>query len=363
MALAIISSILDVKITLALSLTLILSATLSQILLGTASQRNIAVSIDDKSKKMTLFKGEVGSASIKIVSSRTRFVSVRVSSIRGPDGLEVTIDSEENDRITLRTMPNYAGRFSGLTAFFDLSDPLGLFQKRLTITLLDFTVDSLPKSLLLDVRDVRPISLTLGERAGKSAGYGQEFFALDEYRPSNERRAILWKRVARATDDKLVIKVRESNIPKTQKITLISWANRYSAEKLRLVDLACEGAGLIGKTLLSIGCDIELIFVKEGEVRIAHATDIFELSRSLLEMSTSDLASDDQTYSLLSESDICITGLKELEESQAFASELASKPTLLIREEGATPQRISDLSLLFSGTEDVSKLIRGVIGK
>ena len=135
--------------------------------------------------------------------------------------------------MTFSFEPEYAGRFEGLTVTFELRDPLQLFHKTMQISRPDFIIDSLPISLLADVRVARPMSMTLGERTGRTHGAGQEFYALDEYTNQVEKHDIMWKAVARMPDDnKLIVKVRESNIPKTLKIGILRLEQRKAEEEL-----------------------------------------------------------------------------------------------------------------------------------
>jgi len=259
--------------------------------------------------------------------------------------------------------PEYAGRFKGLTVNFELRDPLQLFHKTMQISRPDFIIDSLPKSLLADMRVARPMTLTLGERTGRTRGSGQEFYALDEYSNQVEKHDIMWKAVARMTDEnKFVVKVRESNIPKTLKIGIVKYAKRRFEEELRWTDIACEGAGLLGYVVLLIGCDVELIYGGGDHAAVSHAADISELSSSIMEMSVSGETSSEETYSIISESDICITGMKELEE-QLFANAVSRMPSLLVSEPEADVRVIGDRSVVFTGTEDVNPLVNAVVGK
>ncbi|MHB8568030.1 MAG: DUF58 domain-containing protein [Nitrososphaerales archaeon] len=359
-ATAIISSILDVRITLALALSLLIAALVSQLLLGTASVKNMSIEIDEPS--LAIFKGETVTETVRIISHRRRFVDVQLDSINGPAGVEASIVSESSDSMVFSFKPAYAGRFEGFTAIFTFSDPLSLFRKRMKFERLDFVLDSFPKSLLSETRAVRPVSLSLGERTGRTSGFGQEFYAIDDYRPSSEKRSIYWKKVARMPDDKLVIKIRESNIPKTMKIGVIRTSQREIEDSIIFLDIVAEGAAMLGKILLSIGCNVELLYHRDGSVLTALASDLSELSHAIVEMSTCEVASSEDVFSIIVDSDICITGFKELG-SPKFAEVISTKPSLIVKEEGANPATIGELALIFSGSEDVGRIVNEVVGK
>ncbi|MDA4111905.1 MAG: hypothetical protein OK439_05160, partial [Thaumarchaeota archaeon] len=68
------------------------------------------------------------------------------------------------------------------------------------------------------------------------------------------------------------------------------------------------------------------------------------------------------TSEILYESDICVTGLKEIE-LDLLAVAAARKPCLLIKDKDTFPMTIGNLSVIFSGNEDVSELVNKVVGR
>ena len=398
---AIISTILDVRIALALAFAMALSALASQILLATSSGRNISIRMEDP--QVTVFKGEHVLRRLVIVSRRKRFVSVEASSVEGPEGVDISVVSQAQDSLSLSFVPHFSGRFQGIVVTFELRDALQLFRKRMVFAVNDFTLNSLPNSLTAEVRVARPMALALGERAGRTRGSGQEFYAVDEYHPETEKKDILWKKVARLPGDHLVARIRESNIPKALRIALIrtqpidaferkrnggallsttnsridtresSRESRAQIERLTWIDRACEGAGALGKMLISIGCDVELVYASrmssttgsmngDGGIASAYALDLQELSRAIMEMSTCAYADLSLCGEMILNSDICITGTRDLE-NETFAREVSRKPALLIEEEGSVPASVGEVAILYSGTEDVSRLIYAVVSR
>ncbi len=79
-----------------------------------------------------------------------------------------------------------------------------------------------------------------------------------------------------------------------------------------------------------------------------------------MEMSRSGRSDRELTSQILSASDICITGMKELEDG-LLALEVARKPSLLIKDLDLFPKTIGNLSIVYTGSEDVSKLVNTVV--
>jgi len=357
---AIISSLFDVRLILALCLSLLVSAGLSELILARATTGNISVSFNDP--HLVCFKeGEIRE-SFQINYKTRRFVKVRISAIKGPRGVETIPDETSPDAMKLIFRPKYAGRFQGLSATFEFKDPLELFSKFLQVTIDDFVLDCIPASMFKEIRATRPMALALGEKIGRTHGSGQEFYSIDEYNPMVERKNIFWKKIASMPDERLLVKVRESNIPKFLTIGLIRTATRGEEEQLQWRDLACEGISLLGKNIFTLGCGVNLVFEStKGPVRL-EALDLAELSEGVMQLSVGQIGDVESTSELLYQSDICVTGLKELD-IDLLAIAVARKPCLLIQDKETFPSVIGNLSVIFTGNEDVSELVEKVVGR
>ena len=370
---AAICSFLNIRMLVALSLVMMIAALISQLILASSSGRNIKVEL--QRSHLSVFKGDSTLEKVKIESKRRRFISVKVVSLKGPEGIESSYEESNSDDsfdIAFSFEPHYAGRFSGLTAELELRDPLQLFYKRTRIARPDFVIDSLPRSLIAEINVARPMSITLGERAGRTRGSGQEFYALDRYTTESEKRDIMWKTVARMPDDRLIVRIRESNIPRTMKIGVVRKAPRTPEEELKWMDIACEGVGMLGQIILLIGCDVELVYNADNRVQVDHAAGLTELSSMIMEMSSSKIVGggdEESIASIVADADIVITGMKELleeEEKQPFiAHAIARKPSLLVSEleEENIPESTGDLSVVFTGSEDLTRLVNRVVSK
>jgi uncharacterized protein (DUF58 family) len=351
------ATVIDIKMVLALSFSLVAVALISKLVLAKASEENIA--INPSADHISCFKGEEGKIDLEIRPSVNRFVTASLTKVIPPQGAEAKIVQSDPTVSSLIIRPKYAGRFSGISAEFELVDPLQLFKKKVDYTSKDLTIDCYPSSLLKEIRAVKPISVALGEREGSTHGAGLEFYSLEDYRGSSERKNIFWKKVASRPDERLLMKIREANIPRTLTICLIRTGPR-SSDSLRWVDSACEGVGLIGKIILEMGCDVEILF-DNGKVVGIETSSLRELSKAVMEMSAYQQSNLDNASLLLARADICVTGFRELE-NLLFASAVARKPSLLIEDDDAKPARIGELAVIYGPDKDLSSLVYRVVG-
>jgi hypothetical protein len=351
-----VASLLDVRVVLAVCLSLLFAAGLSELILAAATTGNVRVDLEDP--HLTCFKeGEVVE-NVSIKYKRKRFVRVLVSSVKGPESVD-TITNDSSEGLSFTFKPRYAGQFQGLRVTFEFLDPLGLFRKTLEVVRDDFVIDCYPASLLKEVRQTAPLTLALGERTGRTHGSGQEFYSIDEYNPSVERKNIYWKKIASLPDERLLVKVREANIPHSVAIGLVKTSSR-GPKDLEWMDIACEGAGILGTNIFSLGCDVILLFCSDDGIARCEASDLLEFREGLMQLSHSQASDTLRTSEILAEADICIAGFKELEDP-LLAGEVARKPSLLIEDPDSHPRAVGNQSLVFTGTEDVGELVNRVI--
>ncbi|MGI0090980.1 MAG: DUF58 domain-containing protein [Nitrososphaerales archaeon] len=354
------ATIIDIRIVLALCFSMLVAAAISELILARSSVKNALVEYSNA--HVRCFKGEEAKVSIVIHLRMKRLIGVNVSGVIPPDGIEAIIDDETDaNSHTISFKPVYAGRFVGLRVRFELRDTLQLFSKTIEVSNEDFLIDSYPKSMLAEIRHSKPMSVALGERTSGTRGSGLEFYSVDEYQSSMEKKNIFWKKIAAMPDETLLVKIRESNIPRKLCVALIQTAERKEEASLTWKDLACEAVALIGRTILRIGCDVEILFDLGGEISARLATDPVELSDAVMEMSTSKISNLDTISMLLSRSDICVTGFSELQ-TDLLALAMARKPSLLIQDPGCVPRKIGELAVIFSGQEDIRGLINRVAG-
>jgi hypothetical protein len=356
---AIVASLFDVKIVLALCLSLVIAAIISELILRASRAKTIEIKFENTHP--TCFKGDEVAQKVTLLSEKSRGVTIVLTSVKTPIGVDPIVREQNSDSLSFSFRPRYAGRFSGLIVNFELSDPLGLFARTVTTSKQDFIIDSYPLSVLQEVRASRPIMLSIGDRSAKTRGTGQEFYAVDEYKSAVEKRDILWKKVAAMPDERLLVKIRESNIPRVIRVTFVQTVERWP-DTLRFMDLGCEGVALLGKHAFADGCDVELAFVSEGKIVSTLVTEPSELSDAIMEMSFTKSDRSDAVFDVLRDCDICVTGLREVQDRD-FAIAISKKPALLIKDDNTFPPSIDERAVVFDGAQDVGVLVSRVIGR
>lgn len=355
---SIVATVLDLRIVLALCLSLVFTALISEVILLKSSEENLK--IEPERSHVSCFKGEDSFCNLLVRQGRRRFVNVSISKLIPPSGVDTESQTNNGQSFQLRFKPKYAGRFSGLSAQFALGDALQLFSKKIEFVAKDFYVDCYPSSILKDIRSVRPLSVSLGELQGVTHGAGSEFYAIDEYTGITEKKDIFWKRVASMPDERLLVKMRVANIQKSISVALVNSGER-NERYFEWIDSVCEGVGSLGKAALQIGCDVELKFWDGTKVVVVHVSELAELSEGIMQMSTSHPSMIDSISELLTESDIFVTGFKEIQ-NEHLAAELAMKPTLLIEDVGVAPDNIGDLSIIYDPNQNLNALLNRVVG-
>ncbi len=300
------------------------------------------------------FKGDTLSATVRLGPRRLGWTSISASSAIA--GVEQAGAAIQDGKVTLNFETRYAGRFRGLGLRLEFGDPLQLFSKVHEISYDDFTVDVLPLSLLRPTSARKTSMLTLGEEPAGAPGMGQELFSIDEYEPFSDPKNIIWKRVARSPDQSLFVRIRESNVPSVIRVGLLDAARRD--ERLSWVDLFCEGVGLLGKELIDLGCHLEVSYGSPSGLMVCQVSDLQDLAEALLSFSSSASGAQfgDQ---LIDQSDVIVTGLREVEEPN-IARTLSRKPSMLIHER-ASPMYIGERSVVFTGRESIFPFVARVV--
>jgi hypothetical protein len=362
-AVSIVSSIIDIKLMLALGFTLSMIALISYVIVRRprlVPEKNVFLS----PSSMRGFKGEEEAARLRLEIHQERFASIEIGTVDAPEGVEVRHTLRARHAAEIHFKPRFAGLFNGVVVKTEVKDELGLFARTLSIAYANFSLESLPLSLLIPVQRAMPFLLALGERTAGSKGVGQEFYSIDDY-AFGDKRDILWKRVAQNPDERLVVRLRESNIPKEVKVGLVEFADRTSEERLRWMDLCLEGIALIGRNLIVARCRLKFIVnaTKGGAVQIPVA-DEADLADGIMMVAASSRSEDRwsaNSAEVINSSDIVVTGMKETEDPN-FARALARKLSLVIEEE-STPAMLGRDSLIFTGVEDVRRLISRAVEK
>jgi hypothetical protein len=356
---AAISSLLGIKSMIALAFALAIAILISFVLLASVTMTETTVSAEPKLVRG--FKGDEFQVTISMSFRRGRWISVHVASFTLPDGVIVRSQEINEGLVKLDLRAPYAGRFAGIGIELELWDTLGIFSKGFQSLNSQFVIESLPISLLATARQAKPVQLSIGERSARSPGTSMELYSLDEYQPYSETKNLLWKKIARMPDERLVVKVREATIPEIVKIGIFDSSSRTGQSRLRFADLMCEGVGALCNNLIAAGCAVEILSPsRELGVNSYLVTSLLELGDVLMGLLSTPSAPRDDDYGVIVKSDVIVTGLYELEDLN-IANAVASKLSLLIEDENALPIAVGDRSTLFTGVEDVGPLVSKVL--
>lgn len=352
---------------LALAFALTIVAVLSYVIMTSITPTNTRVIIDPATVRG--FKRDELTSNIKLIVKRSRWVNVKLSAVRSQLGVDTRFEVLPQGIARISVRSKYAGRFKGLTLQLEATDILNLFQKEIQAVYTDFAFESLPLSILAPIPRSRPMPLTLGEKSGRSPGSSLELYALDEYQPYTETKNVMWKRVARMPDERLIVRIRDSTIPRIVTIGFIQNKKRHEQANLVWMDRACEAIGTMGNSLLAAGCMIELIQTSEeiqgntAEPIIIHEiSSLDELSNAIMQLP--DIPNPGENFGnilqVLNKSDIIVCGLWELED-RILAIPISKKPTLAIAEEKTSPVMVGQRTMIYTGVEDVRKLVSSVL--
>jgi len=236
----------------------------------------------------------------------------------------------------------------------------------------EFVLDTLPLSLLAPVIPRRLTIFGFGDQTTGYPGPGQELYGLDEYHSAGDTKDIIWKRVAKSPDETLVARVREANVKDVVRVGVIQFAERGD-DRAEWVDKLCEALGYIGKEVLEMGVNLMVLYHSPPEVAMldtgkieeerslgltqARATDLKEAAEVV--MACSVVFGSKEIETVVGNSDLVITGLKELEDKK-MAKVIAEKPMLLIYEE-ALPSTFGDRSVVYTGKENLFPLVRKML--
>ncbi len=348
---------------LALAFTLAIVGAITFLIMVSISQFNTKVVITPQ--KIRGFKRDRLSINARLIFKRSKWINVNLTSIKSQLGVDSEFEIKDGV-VKVIISSNYAGRFTGLTSNLEIVDVLNLFSKQIQTVSNNFVFESLPLSILTEIPHSRPMPLTLGDKSGGSPGSSLELYALETYQPFTETKNIMWKRVARMTDESLIVRIRDSSIPKVMTIGFVNNKPRREAATINWMDLICEAIGTIGNTLLASGCFVEIIHAThEGSldpISVHEVSNFDELSDSLVLLFGPPNPGEDMgnLLQVIDRSDIVVCGMRELEDRK-LAAPISKKITLTVAEERSSPTIIGQRTMIYTGAEDVRKLISNVL--
>lgn len=355
---ALAASFLDVKIILAICLTLVFSAIFSMLILARSTAEGAR--IECSNTHLSCFKNQETKITFNLVSQRQRFTTVRISKILPSPIIDIQVISSDDTMMSVNVTPRFAGRSSGLPVKFEIGDPLGFFGKASSFHLPGFIIDCIPSSILREVKSIQTVRTSLGEREGYTQGLGLEFYSVDEYKGASEAKNIFWRKVAALPNEKLLVKLHAKSIHK--KVTISLFQTSFREEFAQWMDHVCEGVALMGRAILQTGSDVELLFDHGGKVSSVLASDIDEFLEGIMEMSTSEPSALENAAVLIDESDICVTGFRELQDL-SVAIAVAKRPALLIPDPWTSPSKIGEVAIVYDDDQDCQELVNKVVGR
>jgi hypothetical protein len=298
--------------------------------------------------------------------------------------------SEEGRRkIRLRFLGKYAGRTEGVKLRITLTDPLNLENRLDEVVHRAFVLDTLPVSLFGSTVPKQQRVYGFGEQPTGYSGAGQELYGLEEYNAGTDIKNIIWRRVAKSPNESLIASVREASVRDVVNVGVVQFAERGEGG-VAWVDQLCEAIGQVGMEVLAMGPSVTINFnsprraveamgmegrrkrgEKENEneeekeeellpgMTSLRATDVIDLSEAVMSCSVASPSRDIEQ--VVANSDLVVTGLKELEDPE-MAMLIAQKPLLVIPEEAFVSPRFMERAVIWSENESLIPTLRRIVG-
>jgi uncharacterized protein (DUF58 family) len=233
-----------------------------------------------------------------------------------------------------------------------VTDALGLFAQTQEVDP-GLLIESLPRSLLMEESPMLLSVLVQGDVPTGGRGSGQELYAIEPYSPGSDARDLMWKRMARSSDEATQVRVREASAKAS--VTVMVWLGAAQGEPLtRNVDLVSEALAQLGRKLTSVGVTLRLACYRDdGLISRATASSVSELAAAVVGIWTREpLKSDPDRVTI--DSDLVILDRAELADIDMEGS-MRDKTTLLVWD-GHETARSGGRTFVFSGTEDLTTL-------
>lgn len=361
---------LNIRLFIVLGTSLVLMAVVSVVIFASAIEGGIEVYVEKD--HVTAFKGEEYETVLSIESRAADWIGSLPTTFSIETGQLTRVDPiGDGKKLRLRFLGKYAGRTEGITVGVSLSDPLKLLHREQRIVQSEFVLDILPLSLLAPVAPGRVTTFGYGDQTAGYPGPGQELYGLVEYHSGGDTKDIIWKRVARSPDEKLVARIREASVKEFIRAGVIQFAEREDA-RAAWVDKLCEALAHVGKEAIELGTGFAILYHSSPEAAFlgtdeieeerslgltrARATGLKELAEAVMTCSVASGSREIET--VVRDSDFLITGLREMEDQETAAS-IAGKPAILIYEEGASPPKnLGKGSIIYTGRENLLPMLR-----
>lgn len=304
-----------------------------------------------------VFKGHGIATELKVMKV-PRWGIPQVALLEVPEGLLAEIE-ESGGKFRLSVSSKFAGAFSGLKVKMGIREPLGLY-KRDEVREVKMVFEFLP-SVLAPAREPMLISATmLGDFPAGRSGLGQEFYSAEAYTSSHSSKDIMWKRLAKSPGENLMARVGEANIPEKLTVSLIEQITAPKRANPSWKNLVSEAVARVGVPVVSIGSTLRLVHVLGKRKTVAEARSLPELADLVMSLWREDLPKKSTTEEP-DEADIVVAGQEELTVPDTRGM-VSRKPAVILSWGGpaayAGPKAVS-----FTGTEDISRLVVGVLSR
>jgi hypothetical protein len=361
-----VAQLLDMKLLQVLGISLVAMGVISVLIFEFATSGG-SLTVSSEGGHVIIMKGEEYETILAVESRGNGWIGSAPTTFSLETGQLMEVEPlPDGTRIRLRFLGKYAGRSQGVKVGISFTDPLKLFKRRDQVVSTELVLDTMPLSLLAPEVQRRLKVIGYGERSTGYAGQGQELYKLDEFNPGYTK-DIVWRRVAKSADEALVARVREANVTDVLRIGVVRFAQRGDDDRAAWTDKLCEALGEVGREILETGASPVLLYHhgprddgtseeerSRGMTRI-EAEDIDELAEAVMSCS---VASDSRDVeSVVADSDLVVTGLRELEDER-MAMVIAQKPLVLLYEKASPPPAFAGRSVIWTGKEDLLPLIR-----
>jgi hypothetical protein len=343
--------------------------------------RSGGVDVSMEGRRVSCFKGEEYEIVVTIDARSTDWIVSAPPTVKIKTGKLLKTEPLVDGRMRLQFLARFAGRADGIEVGISLTDPLRLLKKLEEVAHPPFIVDTLPVSLLAPSIPRRLTIFGFGDQPTGYPGPGHELYGLDEYR-AGDTKDIIWKRVAKSSTEALTARVREANVREVVKVGVVQFAQRGEEDQAAWMDRVCEALGKAGKDVIEMGAVFTVLYhsLPRGrggqgaledqeippELKQSSATDVVELAEVVMSSSLAS-GSREGIEPLVDNSDLVITGLRELEDMK-IAKMVSQRPLVIVSEggEGASPPASAPYtlgrgSIVFTGQENLFPLIRKVL--
>jgi hypothetical protein len=323
---------------------------------------------------VTVTKGEEYETTLDVQLRGGGWVDTALTTFEVEAGQQMQIETFSGGKVRLRFLGMYAGRTEGVKVGITLHDPLNLESRLEEVVYPDFVLDTLPASLFAPTVPKRRRVYGFGEQPTGYSGAGQELYGLEEYNMETDTKNVIWKRVAKSQDESLIAGVREAGVRDVVRVGVVQFAERGDA-RAAWIDQLCEALGQVGRQVLAIGPKVSVNFnsplktepgsegKESGGERLSgitslRAADVIDLTEAV--MSCSVASPSQNIEEVVDNSDLVVTGLKELEDYQ-MATLIVQKPLLVIPEEASPLPGFTEGAVVWSEKQNLLPMIQRIV--